>query len=182
MVEEGSKGMFSALNSARSRLEYSMTICPRCGIRHQGYGNCVQCGMPVVDETAFAVPQPTQNGMVSQQYHHPAQNRPISQQYQQYVQPAYIPSQVASQQAGLSCKRCGSQNVTVQVMQVAGKTKRKGNGFSGHANNFFRIITIICTVGLAAIFWKKSEGVNQTKYVNQKVAVCQTCGSSWNIK
>lgn len=161
-----------------------MTICPRCGIRYQGYGNCAQCGMPVVDETAF-LPQSTQNGMVSQQHYQPVQNMHVLQQYQQpyqqFIQPAYI-SQDVSQQTGLSCRRCGSQNVTVQVMQVAGKTKRKGNGFSGHANNFFRIIAIICTLGLAALFWKKSEGVNQTKYSNQKVAICQSCGSSWNVK
>lgn len=164
-----------------------MTICPRCGIRYQGYGNCMQCGMAVIDETALMMPQIQQSGMTSQQYYQPVQNAPAFQQYQQpyqqFVQPAYTSTpQDTTSRSALSCKRCGSQSVVIQMMQVAGKTKRKGNGFSGHANNFFRMITIICTLGLAALFWKKSEGVNQTKYNNQKIAVCQSCGSSWNVK
>lgn len=90
----------------------------------------MQCGVAVIDEAALMMSQTQQSGMVSQQYYQPVQNAVAVQQYQQpyqqFVQPVYTsPSQGAPSSPALSCKRCGSQNVSIQMMQVAGKTKRK---------------------------------------------------------
>jgi len=82
----------------------------------------------------------------------------------------------------MKCPKCGSENVTVEMMQVAGKTKKKGNGIGGHANNFARGMTAVCTLGMSNLVWKKSKGGEKTNYKNEKVCLCQDCGNNWNIK
>ena len=81
----------------------------------------------------------------------------------------------------MKCKRCGSQNVTVQFVEKGQKTARKGIGLGGHINNTARGLTAIGTLGLSNLVWKKSEGVNKTVTKNGKIAICQDCGKSWNV-
>ena len=82
----------------------------------------------------------------------------------------------------LRCPNCGSTSVTVQMMQIAGKTKKHGAGLGGNINNAARGMTAMVTFGMSNLIWKKSEGTEKVKYTNQKVCVCQNCGNSWNIK
>lgn len=82
----------------------------------------------------------------------------------------------------LKCPECGSENITVQIVESGAKTKRKGNGVAGHLNNTARGLTAVATLGVSNIFWKKSKGSNTTKIKNEKVAICQDCGHSWKIK
>ncbi len=82
----------------------------------------------------------------------------------------------------LKCPNCGSTNVTVQMMQIAGKTKKHGTGLGGNINNAARGMTAMMTFGMSNLVWKKSKGTEQVKYTNQKVCLCQNCGNSWNIK
>ena len=37
----------------------------------------------------------------------------------------------------MKCPKCKSENVSVDLVQVEGKTKKHGNGLGGHINNFF---------------------------------------------
>ena len=82
----------------------------------------------------------------------------------------------------LRCPKCGSTSVTIQMLQVAGKTKKHGTGLGGNINNAARGMTAMMTFGMSNLVWKKSEGTEKVKYSNQKVCICQNCGKSWNIK
>jgi transcription elongation factor Elf1 len=80
------------------------------------------------------------------------------------------------------CPNCGSDNVTISMVQEGGKTKKHGNGLGGHLNNAARGVTGLATLGVSNLVWKKSKGNEQTTYVNKKVCLCQNCGHSWEIK
>lgn len=45
------------------------------------------------------------------------------------------------------CPNCGSENVTISMQQVEGKTKKHGVGFGGHMNNAARGFTAVFTLG-----------------------------------
>lgn len=80
------------------------------------------------------------------------------------------------------CPNCGSENVTVSIQQVAGKTKKHGVGLGGHINNAARGLTAVCTLGMSNLVWKKSKGSEKTKFENEKICLCQQCGNSWTIE
>ncbi len=75
-----------------------------------------------------------------------------------------------------TCPKCGSNNVTFQIVQTGAvtKTKKKGCLFG-----LVRLILIICTCGLWLLFGKK-KAKSKTKYTNEKIAICQNCGHQWN--
>ena len=79
------------------------------------------------------------------------------------------------------CPKCNSENVNVQIEQVASKTKKHGNGFGGIVNNTARAATAVCTLGMSNLVWKKSKGGEKTTVENKKVCVCQNCGHSWDL-
>lgn len=80
------------------------------------------------------------------------------------------------------CPNCGSENVTISMQQVEGKTKKHSVGFGGHMNNVARGLTAVCTLGASNLVWKKSKGEEKTKFKSRKVCLCQKCGNSWEIK
>ena len=80
------------------------------------------------------------------------------------------------------CRKCKSNNVTIQMEQVGGKTAKHGPGLGGNINNSARALTAISTLGMSNLFWKKSKGTEKTKMKNEKVCICQDCGYSWTIK
>ena len=80
------------------------------------------------------------------------------------------------------CPSCGSDKVSIEIVQEAGKTKKTGNGLGGHLNNAARGLTGIATLGMSNIVWKKSKGGEKTTFENHKVCLCQNCGFSWDIK
>ena len=83
---------------------------------------------------------------------------------------------------GLSCPRCGSHNLSVQVVEIGQKTVRKGTGAIGNTNNLLRFLFGICTCGIGFFFWKRSEGTMRTKTQNQTFGICQSCGNTWHIR
>lgn len=80
------------------------------------------------------------------------------------------------------CPNCGSENVTITMQQVQGKTKKHGVGFGGHMNNAARAATAVCTLGISNLVWKKSKGGEKTTFESKKVCLCQQCGASWDIQ
>lgn len=82
----------------------------------------------------------------------------------------------------MKCPECGSENVTVQIVETGSKTSKKGNGLLGHVNNTARALTAVSTLGMSNLVWKKSKGGEKTKNQMQKVCLCQNCGHSWEIK
>ena len=79
----------------------------------------------------------------------------------------------------MTCPKCGSQQVTVELIQTAGKTARHGTGFGGKLNNTARAIAALSTLGVSNLFWKKSKGTEKTRFVTEKICLCQSCGHSW---
>lgn len=77
----------------------------------------------------------------------------------------------------LICPKCGGKNINVQLVQTGAKT-------SGHNRGCLwgicRLTLIVCTCGLWLLVGK-SKGKHSTKFKNQKIAVCQSCGNSWNV-
>lgn len=82
----------------------------------------------------------------------------------------------------MQCPDCGSTDVTIQMVEKGQMTSKKGLGFGGHMNNAARATTALFTLGASNLVWKKSEGTNKTKTVQEKVAICQNCGNSWVVK
>ncbi len=82
----------------------------------------------------------------------------------------------------MQCPKCGSDNVTIQMEQVGGRTRKHGTGLGGNLNNAARGLTAVCTFGMSNLVWKKSKGTEKVKYKNEKVCICQNCGNSWTIK
>ena len=82
----------------------------------------------------------------------------------------------------MTCPNCGSENVTIEMMQTASKSKHKGVGLGGHLNNAARGLTAVSTLGMSNLVWKKSKGGSKTTFTNEKVCLCQNCGNSWMIK
>ena len=80
------------------------------------------------------------------------------------------------------CPKCGSENVTVQMVEVGSKTAKKGNGVLGHVNNTARTLTALYTFGMSNLVWKKSKGNEKTKTIIEKTCLCQSCGNSWVIE
>lgn len=83
---------------------------------------------------------------------------------------------------GIRCPKCGSGNVSVELIQKAGKTKKHGNGIGGHINNTARGLTAACTLGVSNLVWKKSTGNEKTKYRNETMCICQNCGKTWKSR
>lgn len=82
----------------------------------------------------------------------------------------------------MKCPKCGSENVTIQLIQSGEKTKKHGVGLGGHVNNAARGLTAVCTLGMSNLVWKKSKGSEKTTIKNAKICLCQNCGSSWGVK
>lgn len=77
----------------------------------------------------------------------------------------------------MNCPKCGSENVSVQIMQTNAKTSTKRNGCLW---SLARWTLIICTCGLWLLVGKH-KSTSKTKFKNQTTAVCQNCGNRWNV-
>lgn len=75
------------------------------------------------------------------------------------------------------CPKCGSENVSIQLVQVSAKSRTKGKGCLYTIGRWF---LIICTGGLWLLFGKKKTKTT-TKFINRKVAICQGCGNQWDM-
>lgn len=81
----------------------------------------------------------------------------------------------------MQCPKCNSENVSVEMLQTEGKTKKHGNGLGEHINNAARGMTAMCTLGLSNLVWKKSTGNQKTKFKNETICICQNCGNTWKL-
>lgn len=77
----------------------------------------------------------------------------------------------------MKCPKCGSENVSVQVMQTEGKTRQRGTGCLWTLG---RWTLILCTCGLWLLVGKR-KGTGKTKFKNETVAICQQCGNRWKV-
>lgn len=77
----------------------------------------------------------------------------------------------------LTCPHCGGHNIEVSFQQTAAKTTVKKKGLLHSAA---RATMVIGTGGLWALT-PNAKGKENTKFKGKKVAICQSCGRSWNI-
>ena len=77
----------------------------------------------------------------------------------------------------MTCPRCKSENVTVQIQTTGLHTKEKNKGII-HA--VCRLTLICFTCGLWLLL-PSQRGSSKSKVSSQKIAVCQTCGHSWKV-
>ena len=75
------------------------------------------------------------------------------------------------------CKYCGSENVTFTREHVSTKTRENA---IQPIMNFIRFALIICTCGLWLIV-PKFKFAKKTKIQYREVAICQTCGKTWEV-
>jgi len=78
----------------------------------------------------------------------------------------------------MTCSKCESENVTVSMNQVSGKTKTKNVSILAKLG---RWTLIIFTMGLWILIPKR-KATSNTKFKTEKLAICQDCGNSWKIK
>ena len=150
--------------------------------------------------------QQPQQPMQQQMYQQPQQpmyqqpQQPMQQMYQQPVQqPAqksaaagewvngkWVPNadaQQESQQSGMKCPKCKSNNVVVQLVEVGSstKTKKSGVGLGGHTHNAVRGVMAVGTLGMSNLVIKKATGTEKSKgkTKTKPFCVCQNCGNTW---
>lgn len=76
----------------------------------------------------------------------------------------------------MKCQQCGSENVSVQLVQTGATSKTKDKGCLFAVG---RLCLIVFTLGLWLIFGKK-KAKTKTTFTNKKVAICQSCGAQWD--
>lgn len=82
----------------------------------------------------------------------------------------------------MKCPGCGGDNVTINMVQQVGRTRKHGKGFGGNLNNAARGSAALYTLGMSNLFWKSSKGTEKMKYKSSKVALCQGCGKDWPVR
>ena len=82
----------------------------------------------------------------------------------------------------MKCTNCGGENVNVQIVDTGSTSKKLGKGIGDHAWNAMRATVALSTLGASNLFIKKAKGNEKTKKNNVKMAICQECGNSWQLK
>jgi hypothetical protein len=77
----------------------------------------------------------------------------------------------------MRCNKCGSGNISIQLVQMGAKSSTKGKGC---LFGIVRLILIFCTCGLWLLFGRKAAKT-KTKFINKKIAICQNCGNQWDV-
>ena len=82
----------------------------------------------------------------------------------------------------MRCPKCKCENVTIQMVEAGSKTKKSSVGLGGHAYNTVRGMASVATLGLAGLVMPKAKGKEKSKTQMVKMALCQDCGNSWEVK
>ncbi len=100
------------------------------------------------------------------------------QQVQQFQQPPIVNVSVAqTKSGGISCPRCGSNNVHITSEIANDKSRHRSTGCLWGIG---RAILVVCTCGLWLLIGKR-KGTSKTKYTYNTVAICQNCAHRWNV-
>lgn len=82
----------------------------------------------------------------------------------------------------MKCRRCGSNNVSVQFLQTGSQTKGE---YKTKQKGCLGTIFWLCVFWPVALFRGKkykTKGTSTTTVSNEKVALCHDCGRSWKLK
>lgn len=110
--------------------------------------------------------------------------------YNNFINPQHPKQPKLPQQ--LQCRQCGNYNIQVTMMQYGQQgfsqtTHEKRSLADRTAYNAGRGAMNMMTMGMWGAFTPKRGKYKeithtQSRTINQKVAICQYCGFSWNIK
>ena len=102
------------------------------------------------------------------------------------------PSNTSSLSRRLCCGRCGSDDINISINQFAQKSvsntkHQKRSMVDRAAYKTGRGMMNMATMGMWGAFTPKRGKYKeithtQSSTINQKVAICQYCGFSWNVK
>ena len=136
--------------------------CPTCGLRAgQPRHTCPECGEEYYSKTC-----PTCG------YERGKEMIPAAKSSR--TAPAGKQSKTHRAGAGLTCSRCGSHNVNVQI--AATKQSHSHRGCLWSIGRFF---LIFFTCGLWLLIGRSA---GKSKIKNDSFAVCQDCGYKWKVK
>lgn len=92
----------------------------------------------------------------------------------------------------ICCSRCGSDDINISINQFAQKsvsnTKHQKRSMADRAAyKTGRGMMNLATGGMWGVFTPKRGKYKEvttttTNIVNQKIAICQSCGNSWNVR
>lgn len=102
------------------------------------------------------------------------------------------PSNTSSLSRRLCCGRCGSDDINISInqftQQSVSKTKHQKRSIADRAAyKTGRGVMNMATMGMWGVFTPKRGKYKDvtkttTNVVNQKIAICQSCGNSWNVR
>ena len=149
--------------------------CARCGAIFDNLQNCPKCGLkagqprhtcPECGEVFYSKVCPSCG------YEHGKEARPATKESRISTTTKQSKSRPAG--AGLTCSRCGSHNVNVQI--AATKQTHSHRGCLWSIGRFF---LIFFTCGLWLLIGRSA---GKSKIKNDSFAVCQDCGYKWKVK
>ena len=105
------------------------------------------------------------------------------------------------EQNNIQCQKCGSDNISFQVVENASIGMNKTTYYKKRKSILYMLLISwwiwifrwlwglikACLTGGLSLFFKKkkktgySKTVNANKVINKTVAVCQSCGHTWNV-
>ena len=144
-----------------------------------------------MQQQMYQQPQQPMQQQMYQQPQQPMQQQMYQQSQQQvsaggWVNGKWVSAggeQQASKSKGLTCPKCKSDNISVQLIEVGSttKTKKSGVGLGGHTHNAVRAGMAVATLGASNLVIKKATGTEKgkTKTKTQTYCICQNCGNSW---
>ena len=107
-------------------------------------------------------------------------------------QPRYIPAMPQQNHQQITCKRCGSPNITItlnsyQVGMQGRNEVRKKSLAKRTKQSVNRSIANVTTLGMWGFFTQKPSKYQENTYtrfknVTEKIAICQSCGNSWRVR
>lgn len=85
----------------------------------------------------------------------------------------------------MTCKKCGGNNVKIDVIQTSSKSvaKTRRKSFIGwFLSRPFVFMKHVATMGITLLLPKKKHTTREkTKFTNKRIATCQDCGKTWTM-
>ncbi len=195
-------------NAAVESEKLKQIICPRCGSSVKADGDyCDNCGRRITpyknDSTTAVIPQVPSNPNLTENsfyticpncgYHNEIGTFVCKNCSHKYTLSEYELYGLSSDDPvpTLVCPKCGGHNIHVSLQDTREKTitkseNRKKSFAERSLNHTGRTAMNLATLGMWGAFTRKKSDYAEvqssvTTIFHKKIAICQTCGKSWEI-